>query len=330
MYGAHIRLKGVGVDMEKSHTPISGYHRANRAGAMLLIMTLCQYGVPALFFLVLRGVFGVDTHADNWGLPSAAHLCIYLLMYCLTMGIPLFLGTRVVFLRHRMRLSPLNLSLDRQVCVVVCGVALCLLANIAAALLSSLGHRFGISPSSPVDMGDGSFGTLLLDVIVYAVVPAVMEEALLRGVVLQTLRPMGNGVAVTVSAVMFGLMHGNLAQVPYAMLMGVVLGAVFVYTDDLRLTVLIHAIANALSVVVGFLLEFFDTGFATFWELVILIVVLMMGVVATLWLWRHPLERSRPVYEQSLKVRLRTVLTAPLLWGAAAVMTVLMIIGNVM
>lgn len=304
-----------------------GYHRANRAGAMLLIMTLCQYGIPALFFAIMRHAWDVDTTAQSWGMPSAAYLCIYLLMYCLTMGIPLWLGTRMVFSVHRMRLSPLNLSLDRKLCVVLCGVALCVLANMAAAMLSTFGYRLGIPEPEPLNMGDGSLPTLLLDLIVYAVVPAVMEEILLRGIVLQTLRPLGNGVAVTVSAVLFGLMHGNIAQVPYAMLMGLVLGIMFVYTDDLRLTILIHGVANALSVISGFLLQFFDTAFASFWELVILIVVLMMGGIALLWLWRHPLERSRPTYDLPLKKRLNILLSAPLLWAAIVLMTVLMIVG---
>lgn len=324
-----INEKEVGTMQKSSNTALSGYHRANRAGAMLLIMTVCQYGIPALFFGILRGLLHIDTAADQWGLPSAGYLCIYLFMYILTMGVPLWIGTRMVFTGHRPRLSPLNLSLDRRVSVVLCGVALCVLANMAAAMLTAAGHRLGLPKQEPLPMGDGSIVTLLLDLIVYAVVPAVMEEALLRGVVLQTLRPLGNGIAVTVSAVLFGLMHGNLAQVPYATLMGLVLGIMFVYTDDLRMTIFIHAIANALSVVARFMLQFSDTASATFWELVILIAVLMMGAVAALWLWRHPLERSRPVYDRPFPARLKSAAQAPLLWAAIVLMTVLMIVGNV-
>ncbi len=307
---------------------VTGYHRANRAGAMLLIMTVCQYGIPAVFFGVMRGIFHVDTAADAWGLPSAAYLCIYLLMYTLTMGVPLFFGTRMVFSGHLPRLSPLNLSLDRRVSVVMVGVALCLFANMTAALFTAAGGRLGLPETEALRMGDGSFGTLLLDLIVYAIVPAVMEEALLRGIVLQTLRPLGSGIAVTVSAALFGLMHGDFSQVPYAMLMGLVLGAVFVYTDDLKMTIIIHALANALAVVTGFMLQFSDTASATFWELVILIVVLMMGAVAALWLRKHPLERSRPTYDRPFAARIKTVASAPLLWSAVGLMITLAIVGN--
>ena len=315
--------------MKQENTTVTGYHRANRAGVMLLIMTVCQYGIPALFFAVMRGAFHVDTAADCWGLPSAGYLCVYLLMYILTMGVPLFFGTRMLFAGHLPRLSPLNLSLDRRVSVVMCGVALCLLANIVAALLTAAGHHFGLPKTEAFQMGDGSFAALLLDLIVYAIVPAVMEEALLRGIVLQTLRPLGNGIAVTVSAALFGLMHGDMAQVPYATLMGLVLGFVFVYTDNLKITIVIHALANALAVVTGFMLQFSSAASATFWEMVILVVVLMMGAVAALWLWRHPLGRSRPTYDRPFSVRLKTVASAPLLWSAIGLMAVLSIVGNV-
>lgn len=299
----------------------TGYYRANRAGAMVIVMTLCQYGIPALFFSLMP-LFGADTQARYWGLPTVNYLCVYLLMYLLMMGIPMLLSALFLVPKAKHRLSPMNLSLDRKVCIVLCGVALCLLANILAALFSNVLYDAGVARPDIAPPGDGSIVLLLMDLLVFAVVPAVMEETLLRGMVLQTLRPLGNGVAVLTSALLFGLMHGNVSQTPYAILMGLILGTVFIHTDDLRLTILIHGLANGISVVAGFLLQFFDTDFATFWELVMLIVTLMMGGVAGLWLWRHPRDRHPPAPAASFAARRKALVTSPLLWTAIAIMLI--------
>ena len=61
-------------------------HRANRVGAMLIVMTMCQHGIPRIGYYILS-LFGVDTSAQSWGLKSAAYLTLYLLLYVLMMGI---------------------------------------------------------------------------------------------------------------------------------------------------------------------------------------------------------------------------------------------------
>lgn len=52
----------------------------------------------------------------------------------------------------------------------------------------------------------------------------VAEELLFRGVVLRTLATFGKKLAIFVSALLFGLFHGNLLQTPYAFVLGLVLG----------------------------------------------------------------------------------------------------------
>lgn len=305
-----------------------GYHRANRVGVMLMIITFFQYGVPTVFLQILR-LCGVDTAARSWGLPSPAYLLLYLTMYVLMMGAPMLLISQYCMPKKRLHLSPLNLSVDRRIGVVLCGVALCVLANVVASLFSGILYAVGVPEPELLALGDGSILTLLMDLIVFAVVPAVMEEVLLRATVLQTLRPVGNGIAVTVSAVLFGLMHGNVAQTPYTLLMGLVLGAMFVYTDDLRLTVVIHALANALSLISQYMLQYRERYTALGWQFVMLACVLVTGVAAFLWLWRHPLGRSRPTYDIPRRERYHAVLAAPLLWTATAVMLILMIVWSV-
>lgn len=56
----------------------------------------------------------------------------------------------------------------------------------------------------------------------------ISEELLFRGFLLRMLKPWGKQTAILVSALIFGLFHGNVIQVPFAFLVGLVLGYVTV------------------------------------------------------------------------------------------------------
>ncbi len=294
--------------------------RANLSGVTVLLVTAFQYGVPAAFLGILR-LCGADTAAAFWGLPTASYLCLYLLMYLLMLGIPLWL-CNVFLLPKQPKAAPPRLSADRRLCLTLFGVALCVLANIFASFLSDLLYDVGLPTPDLPTMGDGSFWILLLDLLVFALVPAVMEELLMRGAVLSILRPLGNSTAVVISALLFGLLHGNLAQAPYACLMGLILGGIYVHTDSLRPVIAVHALANTVAVVMSYLRLYADSTTASLWGLVILIVVLMSGGVASMWLWKHPLSRPKSAVPHAR----RALLNAPLLWLATAVLVFLLLL----
>lgn len=79
------------------------------------------------------------------------------------------------------------------------------------------------------------------------VLAPLFEEFWFRGVVLQSLRPYGNGFAIFVSAVLFGLTHANLAQFFYATVLGIVLGYVAVQTESVITTMVLHAMFNGIA-----------------------------------------------------------------------------------
>ena len=65
-------------------------------------------------------------------------------------------------------------------------------------------------------------------VIYTCLIAPFMEEFIFRGVLLKKARRFGDRTAVVFCAVMFGLMHGNLNQCLYAVVIGLILG----YVDE--------------------------------------------------------------------------------------------------
>lgn len=82
----------------------------------------------------------------------------------------------------------------------------------------------------------------------YEVVAPISEELLFRQVIFKRLRNITPlWVAVTVSALLFGIYHGNLVQGIYAFIMGILLALVYEWTGSFVAPVIFHMVANHVS-----------------------------------------------------------------------------------
>ena len=126
-----------------------------------------------------------------------------------------------------------------------------------------------------------------------------MEEFMFRGVLLKRARLYGDRTAVVFTAIMFGLMHGNISQFLYAAVIGLIFGYVAVKTNGIRYTVLLHMIVNSygtilvlgedvLSRVEPNVLPIFYT-LGTFMTMVVLIVGGIIAVVKYARIWYRQL-----------------------------------------
>ena len=132
--------------------------------------------------------------------------------------------------------------------ILIC-VSFFAFANIASSMFVNLLGGIGIEASGPTDNeAEGVLG-FIVTFVGAAIVAPLTEEFAIRGVVLGSLRKYGDGFAILTSAVLFGLMHGNFVQIPFAFVIGVALGFAVVKTGSVWTGVIIHFINNA-SVVI--------------------------------------------------------------------------------
>ena len=116
------------------------------------------------------------------------------------------------------------------------------LGQIGAFGLDALLMQFGKSASVLIEAS--TVKTTDPAMIIYAgVLAPIMEELLFRGVVLRGMQPFGKGIAVFTSSLLFGLIHANPLQIPFAFLIGIVLSYVTM-EYDVRWSILLHAINN--------------------------------------------------------------------------------------
>ncbi|MBE5736332.1 MAG: CPBP family intramembrane metalloprotease [Clostridiales bacterium] len=135
---------------------------------------------------------------------------------------------------------------------VVLGI-LCFFINIAVSslfngMLAFTGYEF---PSGGGE-SDYSVGNFFLQIFLVAVIPAIAEEFLHRGLLLQGIKHIGFKKAIIISSLMFALLHFNIQQVFYAFVLGLIMGFVSVVAKNIWPAVIIHFVNNAISVYIDF------------------------------------------------------------------------------
>lgn len=92
----------------------------------------------------------------------------------------------------------------------------------------------------------------LLSVAAVAVIPAICEETLVRGIVLPSLlRPVGPTGAIVISAVVFAVIHLDPYRTVFTLVLGLALGLLRVRTGSLAACMVAHAVLNGLTFVVA-------------------------------------------------------------------------------
>lgn len=129
-------------------------------------------------------------------------------------------------------------------------VPLMIFSTFAINLVSSIIQElFGITFTTGVEDPKilGAEG-IFIAVLSTAVLPAILEEVVVRGIIMQPLRRFGDKFAIVASALIFGIMHGNMVQIPYTMVAGLFLGYLAIATGSLWPSIILHFVNNFYSV----------------------------------------------------------------------------------
>lgn len=152
------------------------------------------------------------------------------------------------------RFAKINLSLGWRniiLCVIIGAVGVFSLSPLVDwfnVFLSSIGFNLstiGFEISSPL--------MLILGLVLLAFVPAVLEELVFRGVILQGLKKYGKWLAIFATSALFMLIHGNLQQLIYPFVLSIVLGAVVFKTNSVVSAIVVHFTSNALTLILSYL-----------------------------------------------------------------------------
>ncbi len=219
---------------------------ATYIGVMMLALEGAMFALGILLQYIVR-LFPMN---------QQTFLLVYAAIYAAGMALPAVVISLITRRRH-FPLSPSKgMNPFDAFFGILAAVGVCMAANIVVNYIVLFLESVGVPEPEMPDYLQPTLPSLLLNLFVFAVLPALLEELVFRGYVLRALRPYGDWFAVAVSALLFGLMHGNIVQIPFALIVGIALGWLYVMTDNIWIPVAVHFINNGFS----FLLQYCTIG----------------------------------------------------------------------
>lgn len=164
---------------------------------------------------------------------------------------------------------------------IVCIFLLNPIISLWEQFLNLIGYKLNTELSIPLS----NIGYLFLALVVVGIIPAVCEEFLFRGLILNGLRNYGAMFSVGISALLFSLMHMNLQQLPYTFALGIVLGLIVYYTKNIWLSIILHFFNNATALFIMYFTKPIDTPFVWYDILIALAGVLGAVALISLLIW---------------------------------------------
>lgn len=128
-------------------------------------------------------------------------------------------------------------------CIVI-NIIITIAVNILDAYLSSYGITM---PDSDFTIIKPSAFALIMQFLYVILIGPIAEELIYRGLILTLLKPFGKWLAVFFSALIFGVMHGNIPQATSAFGSAIVMGVIAVSCGSIVPTMIIHILNNTIA-----------------------------------------------------------------------------------
>lgn len=184
------------------------------------------------------------------------------------------------------KIKPVKSSM--LIVLTLMGMGVAMVSNVAAELVSSNFSSIGIDYNPDIETSSQSVFTNILYVVSTAITPAFAEEFAFRGILMGVLRKYGNSFAIITSAVLFGAMHGNIIQIPFAFILGLIFGYIDCKANSIIPSIIIHFLNNFYSVIMDILQSESIVTTHTFYIIYygLFVAMLVLGISAFLYIMK--------------------------------------------
>lgn len=131
---------------------------------------------------------------------------------------------------------------------VLIGSGLALFLNLVFANISSFIN--GVFGSKSINASNLITDIFVVDLLTIAIIPAIFEEMIFRGLIFTSIRKFGLREALFGSSLIFSLAHLNINQGIFAFISGYVLALSYEVSGKLIYPILIHMVNNLVSVII--------------------------------------------------------------------------------
>ncbi len=148
-------------------------------------------------------------------------------------------------------------------------------------------RKIGFNQSGDLPFAINNFGMLIVGLVFLALLPAICEESVFRGIIFKGLLQKNKVLAVILSAVCFSLMHMSLQQTIYPLLLGTTFALIVLITGNLKGSVIAHFVNNSIVVISQYISSFSSSTTETAISLnaKTIISAIVCAVIGGLFIW---------------------------------------------
>ncbi len=255
-----------------------------RSSSIVFILALF---LPSLLTSVVALIVGVDKLSSNMWL----YYTVLALMQVVFFSI--FFAYNKIGKYNIKKCSKIYFNLDYKQILVIILIALVSvfsfspLINLFQAILKLLG--FGAGSSEGVNQYLTNFGQFILNAIVVGIMPAICEELVFRGVILNGFSKYKKWGMIMLSATMFMIMHMSINQSIYQLFLGIVLALVVIETGSIIASMILHLTNNIVILLSNYIYNINGIVAETeynfnAWNCIYPILIAIAGVIAVIFL----------------------------------------------
>ncbi len=215
--------------------------------AFISSFLLCQIGVVVVTCLTL--IFYKLSNADITNFTAFLNIVIGYLISALSLYLVMLI-TFFFFNKGKNneitgKIKPAKLLL--YVCIAIASfLFLYPIITCVDSLLFKLGVKISTLPYSLTT------SNYFISLISLVVAPAICEELLFRGIIFKGLKKHGKAFSIIISSLMFCIFHMSISQTVYPILMGLLLGVIMFYENNIYYCIAIHLTNNFLSLTLSY------------------------------------------------------------------------------
>ena len=202
------------------------------------------FAAPFLMIVVLA-LFGISGFLDNAALgvnPYLALIIVQLIVYALPSVFFCRLRGKSYMSRLRLRfVKPGHMFL--LVCALLAILSGSALLNLGMITLFPSGD-FNTASAAYASAATGDFDGMLYVILAFCILPALLEEFLFRGIMTAEYESSGIMTAVSMSALLFAMMHLSFMRLPAYFFSGIVLCLTMYATRSVFAPMIVHAANN--------------------------------------------------------------------------------------
>jgi len=231
-------------------------------------------GFAIIIFLTLRESLSLVLMHTPLQKGTPLFTLLSMVVYIIACFVP------VVLMENMLGLHPLlfkRANAADSAATAAFGYLIILGAGIANSIVLMLVQRLGIAFKPQNIIIPQGFLNVMLYFVYICILPPLLEEIFIRGLVLNALKSWGAPFAVFVSSVIFALMHSSLHNFLIYFACGVVLAKIYIAFDSIWPCVLLHFVNNTVSFALTAFQQSENAASAVFFSVYIYLMAMILG-----------------------------------------------------